>query len=186
MKEEEFKIAGYRFTDANEYKQAKSDVETIEFVKANTNINDLSKAIKLYNKLIERKTFKTVVGYAFLKELQERIVEGGLISRESIPCIQVEKNEKKIKIYSEDAERSQEQKHLNVIEDYKIKIRNSRIISGFLAVIIIAMILISIFSDRNIFSNYEDKIIDKYSAWEEELNSREQALDAQEEIEKNN
>jgi hypothetical protein len=42
------------------------------------------------------------------------------------------------------------------------------------------MILISIFSDRNIFVNYKNQVIDQYSAWEEQLDARENALDDRE------
>ena len=180
MDENEHKVAGYTFSDTHDYKEAKREAETIEYIRANTDLSDLNKAIKLYQKLVERKTLKTVIGYEFLKELQERIKREGIVSEESIPSIRVDKVEKKIKVYSGELEHEQEQRHLVTIEDYKIKLRNSRIISAFLAVIIIAMIFISIFSDRNIFSNYENKIINKYSAWEEELNKREQALEARE------
>lgn len=183
MKENEYNVAGYSFSDAHDYKEAKREEETIEYIKANTDLNDLNKAIKLYHKLVERKTLKTVVGFAFLKELQERILKEGIIAKENMPCIQVEKNEKEIKAYSGKMEHEQEQKHLEIIEDYKIKLRNSRIICGFLAAIIAAMILISVFSDRSVFSNYENKLIDKYSAWEEQLNAREKALDEREAVE---
>ena len=180
MNENENKVAGYTFSDAHDYKEAKREAETIEYIKANTDLSDLNKAVKLYHKLVERKTLKTVVGFEFLKELQERIKKEGIVSDDNIPSIRVENKEKQIRTYSGEMEHEREQKHLAMIEDYKIKLRNSRIISAFLAVIIVAMILISIFSDRNIFSNFENKIIDKYSAWEEDLNAREKALDTRE------
>jgi hypothetical protein len=177
MKENEYKVAGYSFSDIRDYKEAKREEESIEYIKANTDLNDLNKAIKLYHRLVERKTLKTVVGFAFLKELQERILQEGIIAKENMPCIQIEKNQKPIRAYSGEIDHEQEQRHLAIIADYKVKLRNSRIICGFLAAIIVAMLLIAIFSDRSMFSNYENKILDKYSAWEEELNAREKALD---------
>jgi uncharacterized membrane protein len=176
MKENEYKVAGYSFSDAHDYKEAKREAESIDYIRANTDLNDLNKTIKLYHKLVERKTLKTVVGFTFLKELQERIVKEGIVSKENMPCIQIVKEEKQIRSYANTLEHEQEQKHLTMIEDYKIRLRNSRIISAFLVGIIIVMIVISIWSDRNIFSNYENKILDKYSAWEEDLNSRELLL----------
>jgi hypothetical protein len=176
MKENEYKVAGYSFSDAHDYKEAKREAETIEYIKANTDLNDLNKAIKLYHKLVERKTLKTVVGFAFLKELQERIVREGIVSKESMPCIQVERDEKTLKNFTNSLDKEREQKHLEMIENYKIRLRNSRIISAFLAGIIIIMIVISIWSDRNIFSNFENEILNKYSAWEEDLKAREQLL----------
>ncbi|MDD3174708.1 MAG: hypothetical protein PHF63_13815 [Herbinix sp.] len=182
MKDKEYIVAGYRFSDDHDYKEAKREAETIEYIKANTDLNDLNKAVKLYHKLVERKTLKTVVGFAFLKELQERIIKDGIINKDNIPCIQVERNNKLAKEYSSSIKQEQEKKHLDMIEDYKTRLRNSRIISIFLVIIIIIMILISVFSDRSVFTNYENKILNKYSAWEEDLNAREKALQEKEDL----
>jgi uncharacterized protein YpmB len=180
MKENEYKVAGYSFSDAHDYKEAKREEETIEYIRANTDLSDLNKAIKLYHKLVERRTLKTVVGFAFLKELQERILKEGILTKESMPCIQVEKDTKPIRAYSGPLDHEAEQRHLEVIQDYKVKLRNSRIIIIFLAVIIVVMLLISILSDRSMFSNYENQILNKYSSWEEQLNAREKALEQRE------
>lgn len=180
MKENEYKVAGYSFSDEHEYKEAKREADTIEYIKANTDLNDLNKATKLYHKLIERKTLKTIVGYSFLKELQERILKEGLISKENLPNIMIEKDDKRLKILSNSLHLDQEKKHQEVVDNYRVKLRNLRIICFFLVAIIIAMIFISVFSDRSVFTNYENEILDKYSAWEEELDAREKALQGQE------
>jgi hypothetical protein len=180
MKENEYIVAGYSFSDAHDYKEAKREEETIEYIRANTDLDDLNKAVKLYHKLVERKTLKTVVGFAFLKELQERIVREGIVKKENMPCIRVEKDEKQLRIYSGELAHEQEKTHLEIIRDLNNKLRNSRIICAFLIVIIIAMILISILSDRSVFTNYENQILDKYSTWEENLDAREKALQQQE------
>lgn len=180
MGENEYKVAGFIFKDMHDYKEAKRELETIEYIKANTDLNDLNKVVKLYHKLVERKTLKTVVGFAFLKELQERIVKEGILNKENIPCIKVEKDGKQPKVNSSSLEH--EQKYQIIIEDYRIRLRNSRIISAFLFVIIIIMILIAVFSDRTTFINYENKILNKYSSWEEDLNAREKALKEKEDL----
>lgn len=181
MKENEYKVAGYSFSDVHDYKEAKREAETIDYIRANTDLKDLNKMIKLYYKLVERKTLKTVIGFSFLKELQERILKEGIVNKESMPCIPIEKDTKHLSVFSNSLEHDQVQKHQAIVENYRIGLRNSRIISAFLVGIIILMIIISVLSDRNIFSNYKNKILDEYSAWEEELNTREQLLDAREE-----
>lgn len=182
MKENENKVAGFSFSNAHDYKEAKREEETIEYIKANTDLNDLNKGLKLYYKLVERKTLKTVVGHAFLKELQEKIIKAGIVTKENMPCIQVDRDEKTLKTFANDFEKEQEKKHLAMVEEYRIRHRNARIINIFLTVIIIFMIAISIWSDRSVFSIFENKIIDKYSTWEEELNKREKAIEEKENI----
>jgi len=180
MKENEYVVAGYSFSNAHDYKEAKREEETVEYIKAKSDLQDLNKAVKLYHKLVERKTLKTVVGYAFLNELRDKIISGGIVTADNLPCIQVEKEEKQLRAYANVLEKDQEQKHLETIEDYHIRLKNSKIISTFLGIIIVIMIGIAIWSDRTKFYIYENKIIDKYATWEEELNAREKVIEEKE------
>ncbi len=182
MNDKEYTVAGYSFSEAHEYKEAKKEAETIEYIKANTDLTDINKAVKLYHKLVERKTLRTIVGYAFLKELQGRIIQEGVIAKENLPCIRIERDKKQVKVYTGALDHEQERKHQDIQKDYKIRIRNLHIIIGFLVGIIIVMILISVFSDRSVFSNYENKVVNKYSAWEESLDAREKALKEKEDL----
>jgi hypothetical protein len=180
MKENEYQVCGYCFSDLQKYKEAKREAETIEYIRANTDLNDKNKVLKLYNKLVERKTLKTVVGFEFLKELQEKILKEGIISKENLPGISVGSETRQIKAFSGQIDHESEEKHRSLAEEYRIRHRNSRIINIFLVMIIIVMFIIAIFSDRTKFKNYETEILNKYSSWEEELNAREQALDERE------
>lgn len=180
MKETEYQVAGYSFTDAQAYKDAKREAETVDYIRANTDLSDLNKAVKLYQKLTERKTLKTVVGYGFLKELQERILKEGILSPENIPGIPVERDEKLIKVYKNQLDQENEKRHQEIIDDYRIKLKNSRIISLFLALIIIGMLVIAFLNDNVIVNNKENEIINKYSEWKEELEAREKALEERE------
>lgn len=186
MKDNEYKVSGYEFADARDYKEAKREEETVEYIKANTDMNDLNKVLKLYHKLVERKTLKTIIGFAFLCELRSKIINAGIVSAESLPSIRIEKPEKEPRVYDNILEKNQEQRHLTMIEEYKIKLRNSRIISIFLAVIIVVMLAISVFSDRSMYSIYENQVIDKYESWQKTLDDREKALEQREQaLEKN-
>lgn len=180
MKENEYIVAGYCFSNANDYKEAKRETETIEYIKANTDLKDLNKVLKLYHKLVERKTFKTIIGYTFLYDLRETIIKGGIVTADRLPSIHIQIGEKQVKAYSNVLEHEQEKKHNQVVQEYQIRLRNSRIISLFLTIIIIIMIGIAIWSDRSKFYIYENKIIDKYSAWEEELDAREKLIEEKE------
>jgi hypothetical protein len=176
MKEKEYKVAGYVFADPHSYKEAKREEETVEYIKANTDLNDLNKVLKLYHKLVERKTLNTIVGYSFLFELRSRILNAGIVTQDNLPDIRIVKAEKEPKVYDNAFMKEQEQRHLATIGDLKVKLRNSRIISFFLVVIIIVMIGIAVFSDRSMYSIYENQVIDKYEGWQTDLENRERAL----------
>lgn len=176
MKLNEYKVEGYSFSDEQDFKEALRDIETIKLIKSKTNLTDVNKVLKLYHKLVEGKSFNSVIGYSFLKELQERILREGIISSDNLPGIPVVKQKSEISSYAKALQQEKDMKHKVIVENYKIKLRNSRIICAFLVVIIGVMLLISIFSDKTAFVNYENKILDKYSAWEEELKTKEQAL----------
>lgn len=180
MKDDQYIVAGYCFTNAHDYREAKREEETVEYIKANTDLSDLNKTIRLYHKLVERRTLKSVVGFAFLQELRDRILKEGIVSDKDLPAIRVMKEEKPIRAYASVLEKEQENKHLAMIQDYQIRLRNSRIINISLLLIILAMLLISIFSDRSLFADYEQQVLDTYSSWEEDLNAREKALEEKE------
>ena len=180
MKETEYKVAGYVFTDAHTYKEAKREEETVEYIKANTDLNDLNKALKLYHKLVDRKTLNTVIGYSFLYDLRSKILKAGIVTKENLPGIRIEKQDKEPRVYDNVLEKEREQRHIALMEDYKTKLRNSRIISIFLAIIILTMVVIAVFSDRSMYSIYENQVIDKYESWQTELEDREKALEQRE------
>jgi len=180
MKEKEYIVAGYSFVDTHDYKEAKREEETVEYIKAHTDLGDMNKVLKLYHKLVERNTLKTMVGYSFLNELRNNIIAAGVVTQDNLPGIRITKSEKEPRVYDNVLEKEQEQRHLAMIEDSRIKLRNSRIISAFLAFIIIVMIIIAVFSDRSMYSIYENQVIDKYESWQNDLDAREKALDLRE------
>ncbi len=180
MGNNDYKLSGYSFEDSHDYKDAKRELESVEYIRANTDMNDVNKVLKLYNKLVERKTLKSVVGIEFMAELRDKILAAGIITEDNLPGIRIEKPNNPIRVYDNVLEREQEKAHLEMIEDYRIKLKNSRIISAFLVGIIVIMLLISIFMDRSMYSIYENQVIDKYEAWQQELDARETALEQRE------
>ncbi len=176
MNDKEYRIDGFVFTDIDDYYAAKQEAEIIEYIRANTDLEAYTEAVKTYHRLVEQNTLRTAVGLAFLKELQEKILREGIISKANLEGIRIEKNKAKhnslISSRKNGAEDNQEQ-----LAHYRIKLRNSRIISLFLLAIILCMLIIAIFSDRSVYTNYEKKILNKYSAWEEELKAREKVLE---------
>lgn len=182
VEEKEYKVSGYSFANLQQYKEAKREAESVDYIKANTDLNDMSKTLKLYHKLVEKNTLKTIVGYGFLKELQDRIIKDGIVSSDNLPCISIAMENMTQHIKSNIVEQKMGTKNHSMAEEYKIRHKNSRIINMFLVMIIIIMFIVSYISDRNLLKKYENDIINQYSSWEEELNAREKVLDAREKV----
>ena len=61
-------------------------------------------------------------------------------------------------------------------DGYRKKYEITLFISVILAVSVIGMFIVASTSDSPTIINYENKLIDKYAAWEQELDEREAAL----------
>lgn len=175
MSDKSYRVGGYVFDDEYDYKEAKREAESIEYIKSKADLKDLNKTIKLYYKLVERQTFKTAVGMDFLRELRERILAGQIVDEKSLPCIRVEKSGK-LRPYSAAISRDAENRYKERVGILESKLRSLRIINVFLILIIAAMILISLFGKKISYTDVENEILNKYAAWAEELDARERAV----------
>ena len=169
MNQEDKTILCYTFTNQYDYKEANREAETIDYIKANTDLSDSTKVLKLYHKLIEKQTFKTIIGYEFLKSLRDRIENEGIVGNDKLPLINITRDSKQTigKVYT--GASGQEDKYKNLAKEYRIKHRNSRIINAFLLLIVIIMIAIAFYSRQFVDNSYEEEIINKYAPWEDEL-----------------
>lgn len=176
MNEKSYRVGGYVFEDEYDYKEAKKEADSVEYIRVKADLSDLNKTIKLYNKLVERQTFRTVIGFDFLKELRSRILAQHIVDESSLPCIRVEKSGRS-RPYSAAISRESENKYREQAKILKSKLRSSRIINAFLILIIAAMIVITLFARKNnSYTNIENEIVNKYAAWAEELEAREKAI----------
>lgn len=179
MREKGLVVNGFLFSTNKEYTQAVEEFEATEYIKANTDLSNPRTVLKLYNKFIENRTFHTPIGYTFLKELQNIIMESKLVKTEDIEGIYISNL---IKTSGDN-----EYEKLS-IENYKqqtqivrVKNRNLKIVNVFLVITIIIMIVMAIYNDKTLFAEYKNEIIDKYASWEEKLKTWEEELKSWEE-----
>ena len=193
--ENKYIIEEFCFFNKNEYERALKEKETISYITANTDMNDMKAVLKVYNRAVEKKSFQTVIGFEFLKNIRSRLIVSGLVTAETISEIPVIKRGTEVKktepLDKNDASRE--------IEKYKKAYENAstgrtikNIIIGFLSVIIIAMIIITAKAKYSIFTYFtdyetkmENELIDKYEKWEDELEAREKALNSGQETQQN-
>lgn len=156
--------------------------EAIAYIRSNVDLEDTQVVEKLYHKLIKDNYFETQVGMEFLKELKQKRVAQARQSgkkesvkhRSKAQTIEQEQLEKRreAKRRAREAEK-REQVRREQKEKRNLRFRVSVMANILLVLVIVAMFVISQTSDNITITNYEEKILDRYEAWEKELQARE-------------
>lgn len=178
------RVLGFDFESEEQFIQAKKELQAITYVKEQTKMDDPDVVLRVYSALVDQNAFETPVGYTFLEELQEYLKTVPYIKAEDIKPIKVRKVE-----LPKEKEKKKEKKVVvkkvsNESPKYKILYRISLFFSIVFLLIIGGMFTITYLSGDNInIINYENKLIDKYESWDEELRQREsQLLDREKEL----
>lgn len=198
---EEKKLDGYVFLDAADYEQAKREWDTICNLENKMNLGDPKVALNLYNQAVSKHSFKTPVGYAFLKRLRDTIISCGLVNEADLNMIPVvSRNDDATKKRSTSIRKGKqnatvvERKNVYSSKDnekiFKMyeKEKKNRIVLSIAVValvgIIIAMFVLTMgsrYSYITYFTDYEndirENVINEYEEWEMELEEREKELD---------
>lgn len=197
-------IEGFYFDDTAVAAKAEKEAETIRYIRSRTNFEKIDAVYGVYTKIIDNNLFSTEVGYAFLSELYQQLLNSGAYQEGDLPKIYIRRSsvgsqnaEQTITtneevLSAEDEARIVEAVHKrtqnlqdtsrtqvrNIREMYQDKLRNYKIVIGVLAAIIIGMLALVYFSDTSPFLDAEQQALDKYAGWQEELQLQEQELKA--------
>ncbi|MDY5576987.1 MAG: hypothetical protein SPF70_05850 [Lachnospiraceae bacterium] len=182
MKNEKNVINGYCFENEESLKNAKNELEGIEYLKKRTNYSNPQNVWKIYHTVIEKRLFKTPVGYDFLKELQQYLEESKEIDNSQIAPIPVWESEKKGKKVRFDF--SGIKRAADKTSPYRNRFINMVILNVILLIILVLFIFISNNSHNLNIINYKNRIDAEYTEkednlakWEEEISLREQELE---------
>lgn len=179
MAEKKWTISGYEFATKEDYDKAKKEGESVVYIKAHTDMSDKKQVLKIYNKAVDTKMFQTVIGYEFLHQLYAIILKSKVVEQEYIKNIPVRK-QMEDKQLPEDVEKANAlaEQYRVLYEDTKERKKRSKIVNVFLSLLIVIMIGMVYY---NYNSYNEATVIDKYAAWEAELEEREAAVKEKEE-----
>ena len=177
-----FMVGGYEFATKEEAQHAKDELNAIKYLSQKTNSKDPKQVYSLYNKIIERKLFSTHVGMNYLKNLQTFLYKSDEIPNDKIQPIPINaETQGEINIRRERSEFKSELRDMSVkVAKYKNNFTRVMIINVVLIIIIIAMFVILNTSSNPNIINYEVNIQNKYSQWQEQLQSQEESLNARE------
>lgn len=194
--QETYEAGGFVFRTKKEAELAQREIEGTKYLRQKLDMENPNAVFSIYQNLIEQDLFETPVGYCFLKELRDYLLMIPAISNEEVLAIpirypQTEKEEKKQKKEQKKEEQRKErqrekEKAKNKKEqkkegkNYKGRCQFFMVTSLILLISVVSMLLLAATSDNVNILNYENKLIDKYSSWEQELEEREQAVKEQE------
>lgn len=171
-----FEFDGYGYATAKEMDLAKKEAESIAYIKSRTDFKEKEKLRKLYEGLIVKQSFVTPTGIQFLREIQQEL--NSISDKPVTPVMVTVPTQVKKGAFGQSASFqhiTEEQKQARK-DQTQGKLRNSRIINTFLVVIIIGMFATVLLGKNSPLLDAEIKLQDKYSAWEQELIQRENAI----------
>ena len=175
-----YKIGEFTFDEKEEAEIAKKEQQAVTYIRQNMDFSSPEKVLQIYRQIQEKELFHTVVGISFLEELQSYLVEENLIETESSKESQKEsfgdntrKNKKK------NSRKKSFQKA--ILEKYKKRCGILRLLGVMLLMIVVGMFVVATTSNSPNILNYEEKIQNKYSGWEQELTQREKKLKQEQE-----
>lgn len=172
--EKKFTFQGHTFDDEKQLIAAKKEAEAIEYLRSKTDFGNMNNLRKLYDRILDRNMMETVVGIAFLKEIRETLVGSGMFTEEQIRPIPLLPEVKKLKKRKEIQKRSRE---MTLLERSEQKNTRLKIICFFLIILVIGMFVITLTGTRSPWAlRYEEQILNKYSAWAEEIRAKEDYL----------
>ncbi len=166
-------VGDYMFSTLEEANVAKLELDKIQKLTEKLVDADDEMLFKVYNRSIEKNTFRTPVGLEFMKVLKKRLEKSRKIKDNVLP-IPVSVNNLEI---SEAKEKEDDIKKVrDDAKKYSSFFKWSLFINAVLVIVIIALFVITGTSKNPNIINYENALIDKYSSWESELNQKEKDL----------
>ena len=177
-------VEGYYFEDIRMANKAKKEFFNINKLKSSVSPDDLIGMKKLYLKLIDKKYFTTPVGFSLMQDLIGYLVDN--LGEDDLPLINVPSNQviKTPDKLSEKYPSVAVDKYDELKENYdKLERTKNKLQIAIIAfvVLVIGMFIIVVKNENIGYFNAEEKVLDKYAAWEERLENWESELNDREE-----
>lgn len=180
----ELMVGDYLFKNMADADRARIEMDKIEQLKDKLQSADTALLYRVYNKSIESRTFRTPVGFDFMRNMKEHLEKQPDCPGEVLP----------VPLYTtfeHSAELSLDKLYENEKKEKAIREINKKeekksifIISVFANIILVILIGIMFYivntSNTPNIINYENAVVNKYSQWEENLKEREAVVSEKE------
>ena len=171
----ELTVNGFQFGSKEDVELAEQELSTVKYIEGRIQNRGSDTIMSVYKGAIERKMFRTPVGYAYMHDLQKKMAAMG-VRREDIPGVPL------YQIYNNNLSEEVTPRRTITIPKRKKKsaiIRMNRtliMVNIILILLIIALFVINIKGSTPTVLNYKDAIENEYASWEQELKERENAV----------
>ncbi|MDD6194014.1 MAG: hypothetical protein PUB19_03830 [Lachnospiraceae bacterium] len=162
-----YKIGEFTFENVDEAKAAEKEAKAIAYITKQMKTEDPESVFALYCQMLEKDLFHTKLGISFLDEIYQTLIREKSLAGKHIPPVPgkpVPKSTKRSVALEKELKR------------YKRLTRILSVVCITMGLIIVGMFVVNATSQHPTILNYEQKIIDKYAGWEQELNQREENL----------
>ena len=166
--EERLLFEGYLYGNEEDVQLAKEEKKKAMYIESKINYDDLQTTLKVYEKAVKEKVFRTPAGNEFLKKMRSEMIKRGM-PMDKIPPIPL------YQVFSKEVE-TRPIRIFQVKEskdDSKEMLQKSIWLNIGLIILVIGMFLITMFGENTNIINYRYKIENEYSVWQQELEARE-------------
>ena len=144
----------------------------------------------VYDSLVESEEFITPIGIGFLREAQKRLVKNPeqrktmkAIPYQAVETDRMETGTSDIKAVPKEYDDNEVQDaNLEFINNFKLKIRNYRIVIVFMAIMILVPFGVLAYDKIFLQNASEQALVNEYASWKEELTKKEQELNEREKL----
>lgn len=174
----QYQMDGYQFLDKHSFELAKLEKDRIEVIKQSMAQDSPENMKVVYDKLTQKLYFSTPIGMDFLGEMRKYLL--AFYKEEDLLPIPVPTGRitKGVRGKTVDIERY---KKLKSEKDRIAQIKGKLTIAVIAMLITIIGILFILLTNENVgYMRTEEKIVNKYAAWEERLYNWEQELNERE------
>ncbi|MBQ8528011.1 MAG: hypothetical protein IJ429_06000 [Lachnospiraceae bacterium] len=181
-------VGGIAFTDIKQAKLAQIEQKRIEILDEKLNYNDIEAVANVYKKARDNRTFQTPVGITYMLRLYDWLIKN---QYEGVDKMYVIMDQEAEKAQPDDLEKGllseRDELWKSRLENQKkkeqavsAKLRVSVFVNVVLVLLVIVLFVISQTGNNPTVLNYKTKIINQYTAWEQELEEREAIIEEKE------
>ena len=174
-----YQVDGFTFFDKELAGRAEKEAAGVKYLKEKIDMTQPEAVLSVYNKTIREGLFETPVGISYLRELQQYLKGIPYMAKKDILPIPVQKagvDSKQEKAHKKEGKTGAHEINIDFKKRYQILF----IICALLVVMVVSMFAITVTSDSPTIFNYATKLVNRYETGEQELDEREQALEAME------